>query len=278
MLPLALAIIVACSWLSPFDSLAGEKIDAGLKRALISFATARTLNAVISVIQGTDVAIQPAGVGVKFAPGQILDPINDLVEKFSNLMLAASVSFGIMHILIGIGGHWFMSLALTSATLLWSFFYLRRTLIPAWMTNLLVITVILRFAIPTVTVGTDLLFQHFLADEYSTSQTLIESSTSTVQKIAPPPSLSETPSVWEKMKSLAPPDMNISKQIDRLVQAAEQWPEHMIRLMVVFLLETLIIPLILLWLLVSLTKSLVTVQFPRRPFERSEPSFSNSIR
>jgi len=264
LLPLLLAIIVACSWLSPFDSLASEKIDAGLKRALISFATARTLNAVISVIQGTDIAIQPAGVGVKFAPGQILDPINDLVEKFSNLMLAASVSFGIMHILISIGGHWLMALALTSATLLWSVFYLRRALIPAWITKLLVITVVLRFAIPTVTVGTDLVFQRFLSHEYSTSQMLIESSTSEVQIIVTPPSLPETQSVWEKMKSLAPQDLNISKQIDRLVQAAEQWPEHMIRLMVVFLLETLIIPLILLWLLISLTKSCLGAQRPRR--------------
>lgn len=45
--------------------------------------------------QGTEVAVEPAGVGVIFTPGQILDPVNDLLEQFSNLMLAASVAFGI---------------------------------------------------------------------------------------------------------------------------------------------------------------------------------------
>lgn len=35
-----------------------------LKRALVTFALTRTLNGVISVAQGTQLAFQPAGVGV----------------------------------------------------------------------------------------------------------------------------------------------------------------------------------------------------------------------
>ena len=104
--PILLAALVACSWFSPFDSIATEKIDAGLKRALVSFATARGLNAAISVLQGTNIAVEPAGIGVTLAPGEVLDPLNDLIESFSNLMLIASVSFGIQHVLISIGGHW----------------------------------------------------------------------------------------------------------------------------------------------------------------------------
>ena len=162
LLPLLVALMVACSWLNPFDSIAVEKVDAGLKRALISFASARTLNAVVSVIQETDVSIEPGGVGVKLAPGQVLDPVNDLVEKFSNLMLVASISFGIQHILLSIGGHWLMSLALTSVTVLWGVCFFRRSIIPAWATKLLVITIVVRFAVPTVTMGTEVLFQSFL--------------------------------------------------------------------------------------------------------------------
>jgi hypothetical protein len=81
-------VIVAIlgSWLAPLDLPATQQVDAGLKRALVSFATARALNAVISVAQGTQASIQPLGVGVTLAPGQALDPVNDLVEKFSNLM------------------------------------------------------------------------------------------------------------------------------------------------------------------------------------------------
>ena len=95
-----LILIVLCTWVSPLDLPAEERIDEGLKRALISFASARTLNAVISMAQGTETAVQPFGIGVNLAPGQLLDPINDLVEKFSDLMLAASVAFGVQKLLL----------------------------------------------------------------------------------------------------------------------------------------------------------------------------------
>ena len=60
----------------------------------------------ISVGRGMEVAIQPMGVGVTLAPGQLLNPINDLVENFSSLMMAACIALGAQKILIHIGGHW----------------------------------------------------------------------------------------------------------------------------------------------------------------------------
>ncbi|MGC2166423.1 MAG: hypothetical protein WA632_10470 [Gallionella sp.] len=91
--------IVACAWIAPVDALATERPDAGLTLALTSFAAARTLNAAISVAQGTKIAFEPGGVGVTLAPGPLLDPINDLIEQFSTLMLAACVAFGIQKML-----------------------------------------------------------------------------------------------------------------------------------------------------------------------------------
>ena len=84
---IAMLAVVWGAWLAPLDAPATEQVEAGLKRALISFAAARALNGVISVAQGTEVSVQPLGVGVTLAPGQLLDPINDLIEQFSNLML-----------------------------------------------------------------------------------------------------------------------------------------------------------------------------------------------
>jgi hypothetical protein len=101
---LSVAALIVGAWLAPLDLPAMQQVDAGLKRALVSFATARALNAVISVAQGTQASVQPLGVGVTLSPGQILDPVNDLVEKFSDLMLVASVVFGIQKVLISIGG------------------------------------------------------------------------------------------------------------------------------------------------------------------------------
>jgi hypothetical protein len=55
---------------SGLDAFAEAKVDDGFKRALATFAAVRALNALISVAPGTELATQPAGVGLNFAPGQ----------------------------------------------------------------------------------------------------------------------------------------------------------------------------------------------------------------
>ena len=49
LLLVGLVIVLALSWLKPLDMAADSQIDAGFKRALASYAIARTLNAAISV-------------------------------------------------------------------------------------------------------------------------------------------------------------------------------------------------------------------------------------
>ena len=113
LLVLLVAVMVACSWSGPLDSTANEQVDAGLRRALSSFAVARALNAAISFVEGTEVAIQPIGIGLKLSVGQVLRPLNDMVEQCAHLMLVASIAFGIEKILITIGAHQMISVMLT---------------------------------------------------------------------------------------------------------------------------------------------------------------------
>jgi hypothetical protein len=94
------------------DHTGQDYTNESFKRALITFGIARGLNGVISVAQGTEIAVQPAGVGLNFTPGQILDPINDLVEQFSWVMLASSASLGIQKVLLAISATQLMTASL----------------------------------------------------------------------------------------------------------------------------------------------------------------------
>ena len=76
------------------------------ERAFITFALARTLNGVISAVQGTKLALQPAGVGVTLTPGEVLDPVNDLIERFSWIMMAATLSLGVQQVLLEVAQWW----------------------------------------------------------------------------------------------------------------------------------------------------------------------------
>ena len=90
-------IMIAASGI--VDRTGREYLNESMTRTLVTFGIARALNGVISVAQGTEVAIEPAGVGVNFAPGEILDPVNDMIERFSWVMLSASASLGLQQFL-----------------------------------------------------------------------------------------------------------------------------------------------------------------------------------
>lgn len=262
LLVLIVAALVVCSWLAPLEPAAQQTVDAGLKRALVSFATARALNAVISVAQGTEIAVQPAGVGVIFSPGQALDPVNDLIEQFSNLMLTASIAFGVEKMLITIGAHWAISLLLTLAAAGWAICHLRRPSTPSWLPRLLLVLLMVRFALPLAVISSDLLFQHFMAADYQSSQQGIESVSGQLDRIHPPTSTAaDEPGLIDKLKNWAAQPTDVKTRYSQLKQAAEQATERIITLMVIFLLQTLLLPLALLWGLWGFVRSL----FERMP-------------
>lgn len=252
---LIVAALVALSWLAPLDSVANQYVDAGLKRALLSFASARALNAAISVAQGTEVAVQPAGIGVILSPGQALDPINDLVEQFSNLMLTASVAFGAEKVLISIGAHWVVSLMLTVAAAAWFAFISRKDTAPHWLSRLLILLLMIRFAIPVVTIGSDMLFRQFMETDYHSSQRGIESVSGQLAKLdAQDAAAADDKGVLERFKGWAAQQTDFKSLYANLKQAAEQAIERIITLMVIFLLQTLVFPVALLWIMWSIAR------------------------
>lgn len=256
---LIVVVMVVCAWLGPLETTANRQIDAGLKRALVSFAVARTLNAIISVAQGTEISLQPLGVGVNLTIGQVLDPVNDVIEQFSSLMLVASVAFGIQKVLVGIGAHWAISLALTAVAACWALLFHRRKRAPRWLAQALVVLLMLRFAIPVATIGSDVVFQQFLAGDYAASQQALDRTAVQVDKENPAAAAAaERQGLLEKIKGWAGSQGTAWKErFEGLKQAAEQATEHVIRLMVIFILQTLVIPLALLWALYALARGVL---------------------
>jgi hypothetical protein len=83
LLTLCIVLAVALNWLPALDKQAQVYLSATIENNAIVFGVVRTLNGVISVVQSAEVGIGVAGVSV----GEILDPINDLIERFSGLLL-----------------------------------------------------------------------------------------------------------------------------------------------------------------------------------------------
>ena len=255
LLLLALCALLAVVWWLPPDAQATRQVEAGLKRALASFAAARALDAVISVAQGTQIALEPGGVGVVLAPGQALDPINDLVEQFSTLMLLASVSFGVQRVLIAIGSHVAVSVLVTAAALGWAALRWRGRP-PLGLTRLLLVLLLARFAVPLVVLGSDLAFRVFMADDYAAAQQAIDGSARRIDQ-AGAPNADKPPAGDNRIEQLkrwwsdAVDKPDVGKRLDELRRLAAGAADHIVRLIVIFVLQTVVVPIGLLWTLLG---------------------------
>ena len=245
------AVIVMCAWYPPIQDLANAQVDAGLKRALVSFASARTLNAIVSVVQGTAFSMQPMGVGVTLTLGQVLDPLNDLIEQFSNLMLIASVAFGVQKALLLIGAHWAISAAVSGVALLWAILHVQHKA-PTWLSRVLLVLLLIRFAVPVASVGSDLVYQQFLSDEYQQQQDALDMTSREINKQTPPMAapLPQDKSWWDRLKDRATEMLpSANTDFEAIKKAAESIPERVMKLIVIFLMQTMIVPIFLLWAL-----------------------------
>jgi len=263
-----------CAWYEPLQKTADAQVDAGLKRALVSFASARTLNAAISVLQGTEFSVEPVGVGVTLAPGQVLDPINDLVEQFSTIMLVASVAFGVQKVLLAIGAHVVISILVTSIAILWAGLYCFRQA-PSWLSRLLVILLMIRFAFPVVTVGSDIIFQQFLAKDYDEYQVGLDVTSEELRNLTPvTPTAEQTANVpeeaieerrwWEHLKDRAKQVFSLPRlDLQAIMASVESVPERILKLIVIFLMQTIIIPIALLWGLYKLAFGVARPTLPK---------------
>lgn len=270
---LCVSAILICSWLPPMDGPAMQQVDAGLNRALVTYGTARLLHGAVSVLQGTQVNAAPAGVGATLTPGQILVPAAEMLRQFSDLMLLVCVSFGIQKLMITMGGFGAISLALTVAAIGWTLHYVWQRRPPAWLTKMFIILLMVRFAIPLTVLGSDVLFQTFMAKDYKASQDAI-SSVSAEPVTQTPPTLSDAgkPGLLGKLKTwIGQPITNAISHYEEIKSAVERAAAHMVALMVIFVLQTMVIPLLLLWGLYGLAR--IGIQLPMRPISRSgEPT------
>lgn len=272
-LALLLLSLIGLAWSGTADEYGHRYTQDALKRALVTFAIARGINGVISVAQGTEVAIEPAGVGVNFAPGQILDPLNDLVEWFSWVMLMAATSLGIQELLLTIlSGHLFTGLLIAVAgvalALLW---WRRREPLPlrGGLWRLLLLLMMVRFAVPLMALSNEALYRLYMAERYLSASAHIEAATERISEInrttesaAQVPEDDSLLGSAKRFYQSTLSALDVRGYIDRYQQAAADVSEQVVTLIVVFVMQTVLLPLFFLWSLVQLGRWLL---FRRAP-------------
>jgi len=261
----AIVALVAVSLMKPIDNSSQSQLDSALTRAMIGFGLARTLNGVISVAQGTEFAVQPAGVGVNFSPGEILDPINDLVERFSWVMLLATSSIGVQKILLEVSSWTGISVLLAGAGLFFLLTRLRNSSIARMADvagKVLLAMLLVRFLIPVGSLANDWVYKQFLQPQYEQSSAELEIASNRIREISTRQTKAEENdgSLKERAKNLynsMTSKFDFDGMLDDYKSSAENVSEHAINLIVVFMLQTIVFPLLFLYLIYRLFRSVL---------------------
>ena len=93
-----LITLPAISWWGVLDDFSSEHLNASISSAGLVYGTARGINALVSLLQGTEINVP----FVTFSIGEVLDPVNDLIERFSDIILLALGSLALQKILLAV--------------------------------------------------------------------------------------------------------------------------------------------------------------------------------
>lgn len=266
----ALAILIGTQTL---DRQGAAYTDATLKRALLTYGVARGLNGVISVAQGTEIAVQPAGLGMTFTPGEILDPLNDLVERFSWVMLMSSASAGLQKTLLAISAWPLFSMfsvaaSLIAAAAVWlpggKFFMLRAVAV-----KLALLILMARLSVPLMAIGSEWIYQQFLSSQYAEATTQLQNTADNLSRInqnpTTTPPTTEDLSLWGSAKLLyhsAAESVDIEARLSAYKEAAADATEYLINLIVVFVFQTIVLPLAFLGVIYAAIKVMLKYKLP----------------
>ncbi len=152
------------------DSATDTYFREAMTKAGVAYATCRVVNASVSIVKESHLELEPAGIGLSLALGQALDPIDDMIERLSDVLVTAITSLGVQELVYEIS----VSLAppiLSALFLVLSILIWFKNEVIISLKNLtmriLFIVVIARFCLPISSMANDFIQKNFFFDQIS---------------------------------------------------------------------------------------------------------------
>jgi hypothetical protein len=240
----AIAAVVMLAVAPLADRVGGEALDGSFKRALAALATTRGLDAAISLAQSSEVTFS-LGPGGSIGIGQVLDPVNDLVEQYGTLLMTSTTALGIQQVGLRLGralGWWLFVPSLVALAAATAARGSMATGLATWGRRLFALALFARLAIPTAAWIDGIVADRFLEADYLAATAVVERTTERLEDMkADGP---EKP--WYERLN---PVKVIGEQAKQLSDTLGTVAESIVNLVIYFTVSTIVLPLGTLWLL-----------------------------
>ena len=254
------------------DKKANTYFNESISKAGLAYATCRVINASISVIQNSNLQLEPAGVGVSLAIGQALDPIDDMTERLSDVLVTAIVALGIQKLAYEISVSFappVLSILLFILSLLIWFNNKKIKFFQKTIIKIIFIVMIARLCLPISSVANDFLHTHFFEVQISEAEEGLTLSTTGLDEIKAF-ALPEIDGVLGTIKNSSLLLMEKSIEFKNALMSITRNMQNIISNLVklttlyvgIFLIQVIILPLLIFWLLIKITNTLFHKDLP----------------
>jgi len=227
--------LVALAWTGSLDSISDRYVGDALLDAGIIYGTARGINALVSALQGTELDMWL----VTFSIGELLDPVNDVIERFSGVMTLAVTSLVIQQLLLAIVSDVRFSVVLTTllvATV--AAWFVAREAGYAGLLKVFLVVAFLRFSLVLVVLANLWVDRAFLPDAAGPEHQVMQAFYGNLEEVD-----RTVRGEGERKRS------ELSSQFEELQRKVDDFVAGSLRLLGAVLLKSVLLPLGFFWLL-----------------------------
>lgn len=263
------------------DSQADTYFSESITKAGVSYATCRIINASVSIVQQSTLQLEPAGVGVSLAVGQILDPINDMTERLSDVLVMAITSLGVQELAY--------ELSILLAPQIFAFFLLIMSIL-VWFQNdrtnhiqkttmgVLLFVGIARFCLPISSVANEYIQTNFFDDKITQANNELALGIADLEKLKDISSVQEKNGFLGSIKGNAQLIKEKSVQLKNAIAVTVKNSANIINNLLeltflyvgIFLIQVVILPIFIFWFLLRIVNSIFYTNISMTTIRSSE--------
>jgi ABC-type multidrug transport system fused ATPase/permease subunit len=241
------------------DDLSQKFFENTITKAAVAYASVRVVNATVSIIQESKLQIEPGGVGVSLAVGQVLDPLNDMAERLSNVLVMAITSLGVQKLAYEI------SITTTPFILGILLFIFSITLwikspkierLQLFMVQISLLLFIARLCLPISALANHYIYENFFESKIQESKKALQITKIDINTLADM-NIQNDDGFWNKIttttQSLRDKTTKLQEAFSYILENASQLIENLITLTFlyigIFLIQVILLPIATFWLL-----------------------------
>lgn len=254
------------------DARTDDYFRVAISKAGIAYATCRVINASVSMLKASSLQLQPAGVGVSLAIGQALDPIDDMTERVSDVIITAITSLGVQKLAYEIS----VSLVppiISVFLFIWSILlWFEHERLPPLRRNILrflLLVAIARLCLPISAAANAFVHTHFFAEQISAANKALALGTVEIDKLKDF-SLPEIAGVLGTIENstsfLKRKSVEFKNALVAAIENAGDIIENLLKLTFlyvgIFLIQVVMLPVLSFWLMAKTISTLFQINIP----------------